>query len=78
MMMQPKHSKAYEVYKKFQYLCGERYNYPFPFHWLIHYYCCYVHTRFLKDSLLTILDYETWKPRRRVYDPAFSKRWNAL
>jgi len=30
--------------------------------------------RFLGDSLLTIRDHETWKTRRKIYDPAFNKR----
>ena len=31
--------------------------------------------RFMGYSILTILDYETWKPRRQLYDPAFKKRF---
>jgi len=30
--------------------------------------------RFLGSGLVTIPDYGTWKPRRRKYDPAFSRR----
>ena len=26
------------------------------------------------NGLLTIPDYDTWKPRRQIYDPAFKKR----
>eukprot|EP00731_Ephydatia_muelleri_P008149 Em0004g487a len=29
--------------------------------------------RFLGDGLFTIRDYETWKPRRKMYDPAFNR-----
>ena len=32
--------------------------------------------RFMGNSILTIPDYETWKPRRQLYDPAFKKRLN--
>ena len=31
--------------------------------------------RFLGCGLVTLLDYETWKPRRSLYDPAFTKRY---
>ena len=30
--------------------------------------------RFLGDGLLTTLKYEVWRQRRKLYDPAFSKR----
>ena len=30
--------------------------------------------RFLGRGLFTIPDFETWKPRRQLYDPAFKKR----
>ncbi len=30
--------------------------------------------RFMGNGLLTIPDYDTWKPRRQIYDPAFKKR----
>jgi len=30
--------------------------------------------RFFGNSLLTIGNYEMWKTRRRIYDPAFNKR----
>ncbi|KAL5473747.1 hypothetical protein EMCRGX_G028291 [Ephydatia muelleri] len=29
--------------------------------------------RFLGQGLVTILDYETWKPRRKLYDPSFKR-----
>ena len=29
--------------------------------------------RLAEKSILSILDYETWKPRRKLYDPAFNK-----
>ena len=35
-------------------------------------YCFY--NRFMGNGLLTIPDYDTWKPRRQMYDPAFKKR----
>lgn len=31
--------------------------------------------RFMGNGLVTILDYETWKPRRQLYDPAFRKSY---
>ena len=31
-------------------------------------------SRFLGKGLLTLVDYETWKPRRQLYDPSFRKR----
>ena len=34
--------------------------------------------RFMGHSILTIPDYETWKPRRQLYDPAFKKRFVTL
>ena len=30
--------------------------------------------RFLGNGLVVIEDYETWRPRRKLYDPAFNKR----
>ena len=39
----------------------------FPMHYLIN--AC----RFLGRGLLTLLDYDTWKPRRSLYDPSFTK-----
>ena len=29
--------------------------------------------RLAAQSLLSIPDYKTWKPRRKLYDPAFNK-----
>lgn len=40
---------------------------------LHHLYCS---TRFLGNGLFNILDYNSWKPRRRVYDPAFKKGYD--
>ena len=31
--------------------------------------------RFVGHGLVTIRDYDTWKSRRRLYDPAFTKRY---
>ena len=39
----------------------------FPMYYLIN--AC----RFLGRGLLTLLDYDTWKPRRSLYDPSFTK-----
>ena len=33
-----------------------------------------VYCRFLGDGLVSVLNYDTWKPRRKLYDPAFNKR----
>ena len=33
--------------------------------------------RFLGNGLFSILDYDTWKPRRKLYDPVFNKRSSA-
>ena len=35
---------------------------------------CHFCYRFLGKGLVTIPDYETWKPRRQLYDPSFRKR----
>ena len=32
--------------------------------------------RFLGYGLFSIVDYDTWKPRRQLYDPAFRKRYD--
>ena len=39
----------------------------FPMYYLIN--AC----RFLGRGLLTLLDYDAWKPRRSLYDPSFTK-----
>ena len=31
--------------------------------------------RFMGQGLLTIPDYDTWKPRRKLYDPLFKRRY---
>ena len=36
--------------------------------------CILTLSRFLGHGLLSILDYDTWKPRRKLYDPVFNKR----
>ena len=30
------------------------------------------------NGILTIPDYDSWKPRRQLYDPAFKKRYMLL
>eukprot|EP00731_Ephydatia_muelleri_P028733 Em0020g377a len=45
---------------------------------IFHHYMCFIgtfepHPRFLGQGLVTILDYETWKPRRKLYDPSFKR-----
>ena len=46
------------------------------------YICCNTHNliwyRFLGDGVFSIIDYDTWKPRRQLYDPAFRKRYDFL
>ncbi len=27
---------------------------------------------------MSVPDYDTWKPRRKIYDPAFNKRLSAM
>jgi hypothetical protein len=36
----------------------------------------YICHRFLGYGLFSIVDYDTWKPRRQLYDPAFRKRYD--
>ncbi|KAL5473738.1 hypothetical protein EMCRGX_G028273 [Ephydatia muelleri] len=41
-------------------------------------YACFMgtfesHPRFLGQGMVTILDYGTWKPRRKLYDPSFKQ-----
>jgi len=43
-------------------------------HCLTVYYVVFMH-RFMGEGLFSISDYETWKPRRKIYDPTFNKRW---
>ena len=35
-------------------------------------------TRFMGNGLLTVLDYATWKPRRKLYNPSFKRRCSIL
>ena len=30
--------------------------------------------RLLGNGIGTVIDHETWKPKRKIYDPAFNKR----
>ena len=34
--------------------------------------------RFFGDGLFTLLDYDSWKLRRRLHDPAFNKMYGLL
>lgn len=34
----------------------------------------YLH-RFMGDGILTVRHYDSWKPKRKIYDPAFNKRY---
>ena len=45
----------------------------FSFHTLVIIIINFIVFRYLGQGLVTILDYKTWKPRRKPYDPAFNK-----
>ena len=40
-------------------------------HTLVH---IHVYFRFLGRGLITLLDFDSWRPRRSLYDPTFTKR----
>ena len=44
-------------------------------HWLLHVLYNYVTVcfRFLGRGLITLLDFDSWRPRRSLYDPTFTK-----
>ena len=79
--MHPEHGKDPSFLKNFAYLMGERYLMSHSRHHVHDVYmilyrilCPYCHYRFMGNGLFTIPDYDTWKPRRQIYDPAFKKR----
>ena len=59
-------------------VCVQSYAYPVgsvPVPRLTYAITHWPHTcRFLGNGLVVIEDYETWRPRRKLYDPAFNKR----
>ena len=81
--MNPYNDKPRMFWKNFHSLFGERYirSVDLLIHclWTLYFYSNggYVYFsvfRFSLKSLVSILDYETWQPRRKVYDPCFKKR----
>ena len=71
----PKNNKPENLVWFFKHLFGQRY---LRISWyesivLIVYYDVFVH-RLAEKALFSIEHYETWKPRRKLYDPAFNKR----
>ncbi len=71
IVMQPKNPKSSYMMNKFGYLFGERW--VFNIHWATK--GDNNGLRFMGRGIFSIPDYDVWKPRRRMYDSAFKKRY---
>ncbi len=79
--MQVKNNKPKDQSDLVNRLYGERcminpsvYNSLVPHKLMLMTYCFFFLYRFLGNGLVSVPDYDTWKPRRKIYDPAFNKR----
>lgn len=54
--------------------CMEKGRFKYSNTFISTYLCTYLY-RFSGNGLASITDYETWKPRRRIYEHSFNKRY---
>ena len=67
--MDAKNSKPKNFYQPLMYLYGERYYGLYNLDRIATRLC-----RLMGNGLLVSLDYESWKPKREVFEPVFTKK----